>query len=120
MEVKSAPGVIQSNTEPTSPHSNNSDSGTVALIAIAILTTILVIASVVSKRNFIISMNSFYWRHELLPLLNLNTAVCAAILCLIIVVHIIFNFMRRKNCEISVWRFSADFKSCHFLYSLFN
>lgn len=51
VELKPVPGGTQSKSEPTAPHSSNSDSGAVALIAIAILTTILVIASVVSKLN---------------------------------------------------------------------
>lgn len=50
VDVK-VPGNNQSNTEQSSSHPNESDSGTVALIAIAILTTILIIASVVSVIN---------------------------------------------------------------------
>lgn len=49
------PSVInKSNVDQRSSHSNESDSGAVALIAIAILTTILVIASMVSAFNVII------------------------------------------------------------------
>lgn len=124
VEVKPAPGIIQSNTEPTAPHSSNSDSGTVALIAIAILTTILVIASVVSNRNFIISMNSFHWRHDMSPLRYTLIALfehgckrsdfmsdyCFSLLFTVYVV---------KTAK-SASGDSADFKSYHFLYSLFN
>lgn len=41
-------GNNQTNTEPSSPHPAENDSGTVALIAIAVLTAILIISSAVS------------------------------------------------------------------------
>ncbi|XP_055304878.1 low-density lipoprotein receptor-like isoform X2 [Sitodiplosis mosellana] len=69
VDVKVA-GNNQSNTEQSSPHPAESDSGTVALIAIAILTTILIIASVL-----LFWIYRYYIQHRTLTSMNFDNPV---------------------------------------------